>query len=114
LVALRVAVRRREIWVVGANLWRNPGDDLLADFEDNRDVRYAALGQPQNEGRAAPPAAAGPVRRPGQHARGPAEAGERHLAVRDEVTALRRFTRGGPEHPTYWRSKSWAGRSPAG
>lgn len=28
LVALRDAVRRREIWVVGANRWRNPEDDL--------------------------------------------------------------------------------------
>lgn len=24
-----------------------PGDDLSADFEDNRDVHYAALGLPQ-------------------------------------------------------------------
>lgn len=48
LVALRDAVRRREIWVVGANRWRNPEDELPADFEDNRDVHYAALGQPQD------------------------------------------------------------------
>ncbi|MFB0631566.1 DUF4158 domain-containing protein [Streptomyces sp. AB3(2024)] len=48
LVALRDAVRRREIWVVGANRWRNPEDDLPADFEDNWDVHYAALGQPQD------------------------------------------------------------------
>ncbi|MEE1762376.1 hypothetical protein [Streptomyces sp. SP18BB07] len=48
LVALRDALRRREIWVVGANRWRNPEDDLPADFEDNRDVHYAALGQPQD------------------------------------------------------------------
>ncbi|MFK4804126.1 hypothetical protein ACI3K5_36255 [Streptomyces sp. MPA0124] len=50
LVALRDALRRREIWVVGANRWRNPEDDLPADFEDNRDVHYAALGQPQDTG----------------------------------------------------------------
>ncbi|WP_327713192.1 hypothetical protein OG912_37135 [Streptomyces sp. NBC_00464] len=50
LVALRDAVRRREIWVVGANRWRNPEDDLPADFEGNRDVHYAALGQPQDAG----------------------------------------------------------------
>jgi hypothetical protein len=50
LVALRDALRRREIWVVGANRWRNPEDDLPADFEDNRDVHYAALGQPQDAG----------------------------------------------------------------
>ncbi|MFF7705448.1 Tn3 family transposase [Streptomyces lydicus] len=50
LVALRDAVRRREIWVVGENRWRNPEDDLPSDFEDNRDVRCAALGQPQDVG----------------------------------------------------------------
>ncbi|MFD0142840.1 MULTISPECIES: hypothetical protein [unclassified Streptomyces] len=48
LVSLRDAMRRREIWVVGANRWRNPEDDLPADFEGNRDVHYAALGQPQD------------------------------------------------------------------
>jgi hypothetical protein len=42
LVALRDPVRRREIWVVGANRWRNPEDDLH--------VHYAALGQPQDSG----------------------------------------------------------------
>lgn len=42
LKALREAIRRREIWVVGANPWRNPEHDLPADFEDNRDVHYAA------------------------------------------------------------------------
>ena len=33
---------------MGANRWRNAEDDLPADFEDNRDVHYAALGQPQD------------------------------------------------------------------
>ena len=51
LVALREAIRRREIWVVGANRWRNPEDDLPADFEDNRDVHYAALRQAPGPGR---------------------------------------------------------------
>ncbi|MEU5660001.1 Tn3 family transposase [Streptomyces sp. NPDC047737] len=50
LVSLRDALRRWEIWVVGANRWRNPEDDPPADFEDNRDVHYAALGQPQDAG----------------------------------------------------------------
>ncbi|MGI5341902.1 DUF4158 domain-containing protein [Streptomyces sp. CA-181903] len=50
LVSLRDALRRREIWVVGANRWRNPEDDLPADFEDNRDVHYAAIRQPQDAG----------------------------------------------------------------
>ncbi|GAA2271546.1 Tn3 family transposase [Kitasatospora sp. NPDC001175] len=48
LVALRDALRRREIWVVGANRWRNPEDDLPQDFEDNRDVHYDAIRQPQD------------------------------------------------------------------
>ncbi|MET8327153.1 hypothetical protein [Streptomyces sp. NPDC005181] len=46
LVALRDALRRREIWVAGANRWRNPEDDLPPDFEDNRDVHYDAIRQP--------------------------------------------------------------------
>jgi TnpA family transposase len=46
LTALRDAIRRREIWVVGAHRWRNPEDDLPGDFEANRDVNYAALRQP--------------------------------------------------------------------
>ncbi|WP_443111371.1 Tn3 family transposase [Amycolatopsis sp. A1MSW2902] len=46
LVALRDAVRRREIWVAGANRWRNPEDDLPGDFEASREVHYAALRQP--------------------------------------------------------------------
>ncbi len=46
LVALREALRRREIYVTGAARWRNPEDDLPADFEDNRDVHYQRLSQP--------------------------------------------------------------------
>ncbi|NRQ34532.1 hypothetical protein HII36_22175 [Nonomuraea sp. NN258] len=34
LVALRKAIRRREIWVEGANTWAQPDEDLPADFED--------------------------------------------------------------------------------
>ncbi|MEV0314848.1 hypothetical protein [Nonomuraea fuscirosea] len=48
LVALRKAIRRREIWVEGANTWRNPDEDLPADFEDNRDVHYEALSKPRD------------------------------------------------------------------
>src|SRR5699024_3134925 len=33
LVSLREALRRREVYVAGANRWRNPEDDLPADFE---------------------------------------------------------------------------------
>jgi len=48
LVSLRDALRRREIWVVGANRWRNPEDDLPQDFEVNRDVHYDAIQKPQD------------------------------------------------------------------
>ncbi len=46
LVALRDALRRREVYVAGANRWRNPEDDLPGDFETAREVHYAALRQP--------------------------------------------------------------------
>lgn len=46
LVALRGAVRRREIHVDGAGRWRNPETDLPGDFESTRHVHYAALRQP--------------------------------------------------------------------
>jgi Tn3 transposase DDE domain len=48
LVALRKAVRRREIWVEGGSTWRNPDHDLPGDFEDNRDVHYQALSKPRD------------------------------------------------------------------
>ncbi|MFI9638466.1 Tn3 family transposase [Micromonospora sp. NPDC051925] len=46
LQALRDALRRREIWVVGARAWRNPETDLPVDFEVHRDVHYTAIAQP--------------------------------------------------------------------
>jgi hypothetical protein len=46
LIALRDALRRREIYVLGGNRWRNPDDDLPGDFETAREVHYAALRQP--------------------------------------------------------------------
>ena len=46
LVALRDPVRRREVYVDGGRRWRNPEDDLPGDFEDTREVHYAALRQP--------------------------------------------------------------------
>ena len=48
LVALRDAVRRREIYVEGAARWRNPEDDLPGDFESTRTVHYAAIRQPED------------------------------------------------------------------
>lgn len=46
LVSLRDAIRRREVWVTGADRWRNPEYDLPPDFEENRDVHYDAIRQP--------------------------------------------------------------------
>jgi TnpA family transposase len=46
LVALRDALRRREIYVDGANRWRNPDDDLPGDFDTTREVHHAAIRQP--------------------------------------------------------------------
>jgi hypothetical protein len=46
LIALRDALRRREVYVQGAGRWKDPDEDLPGDFEDNRDVHYAALAKP--------------------------------------------------------------------
>lgn len=46
LQALREKVRVREIWVVGANRYRNPDDDLPTDFSQKRETYYEALHQP--------------------------------------------------------------------
>jgi hypothetical protein len=48
LRALRDALRRREIYGSGAHRWRNPDEDLPADFEHNRDVHYAAIRKPRD------------------------------------------------------------------
>ncbi len=48
LRAVREAIRRREIWIAGASRWRNPEQDLPADFEEHRDVHYEALRQPRD------------------------------------------------------------------
>ena len=46
--ALREQLRCKEIWVVGANRWRNPDEDLPANFNSRRSVHYDRLGQPEN------------------------------------------------------------------
>ncbi len=46
LQALRTQLRCKEIWVVGANRYRNPDEDLPADFETERAPYYAALKLP--------------------------------------------------------------------
>jgi Domain of unknown function (DUF4158) len=44
--ALRERLRCKEIWVVGADKWRNPDEDLPQDFEVHRAAHYAALRKP--------------------------------------------------------------------
>ena len=46
LQALRERLRCKEIWVVGANRYRNPEEDLPANFEAQRKDYYAALSLP--------------------------------------------------------------------
>src|SRR5258708_30341739 len=43
LQALREKVRVREIWIEGANRYRDPDDDLPTDFNQKRDTYYEAL-----------------------------------------------------------------------
>lgn len=45
LQALREQLRCKEIWVVDADRYRNPDDDLPPDFDRNRDDYYENLGQ---------------------------------------------------------------------
>ncbi len=46
LQALRDKLRCKEIWVVGANRYRNPESDLPTDFDSQREVYFQALKQP--------------------------------------------------------------------
>lgn len=46
LQALRERLRCKEIWVVGANRYRNPDEDLPVDFEVQRQAYYQALTLP--------------------------------------------------------------------
>jgi TnpA family transposase len=48
LQALRSGLRCKEIWVVGANRYRNPEQDLPGDFDDQRVSYYQALQQPMD------------------------------------------------------------------
>ena len=51
LEALRDKLRCKEVWVVGANRYRNPDEDLPADFEAQRTPYYGALKLPLNADR---------------------------------------------------------------
>ena len=46
LQALREQLRCKEVWVLGADRYRNPDDDLPVDFEVRRQEYYTALKQP--------------------------------------------------------------------
>ncbi len=46
LQTLRDKLRCKEIWVKGANRYRNPDEDLPTDFEQRREENYRALKQP--------------------------------------------------------------------
>jgi hypothetical protein len=46
LQTLREKLRCKEIWVAGANRFRNPDDDLPTDFADRRAACYEHLGLP--------------------------------------------------------------------
>src|SRR5262245_24208430 len=48
LHSLREGLRCKAIWVVGADRFRNPDDDLPADFATQRTTYYAALQQPES------------------------------------------------------------------
>ena len=48
LQALRERLRSKEIWVIGADRYRNPDEDLPADFDTNRTAYYEALKLPQD------------------------------------------------------------------
>lgn len=46
LQTLRDQLRCKEVWVVGADRWRNPDEDLPADFESRRVEHYRELRKP--------------------------------------------------------------------
>lgn len=50
LDALRDALRCREVWVVGADKYRDPEADLPQDFETQKGVYFEALKQPSEAG----------------------------------------------------------------
>jgi hypothetical protein len=48
--ALREQLRCKEVWVAGADRYRNPDDDVPADFDAQRVAYYAALNLPHEAG----------------------------------------------------------------
>ena len=50
LEALREQLRCKEVWVAGADRYRDPDEDVPADFAARRDEHYAALDLPRDAG----------------------------------------------------------------
>jgi hypothetical protein len=50
LRALRKRLRTKEIWVEGADRYRNPEQDLPADFDEKRDTYYDDAQRPEGRG----------------------------------------------------------------
>ena len=50
LTQLRECIRSKEIWIMGADRYRNPDDDLPQDFSVRREDYYAGLGLPREAG----------------------------------------------------------------
>lgn len=48
LTHLRERIRAKEIWIEGADRYRDPDDDLPKDFDMRREAYYADLGLPQD------------------------------------------------------------------
>jgi TnpA family transposase len=48
LQALRERLRCKEIWIEGANRYRNPDQDVPQDFADQRETYYGTLNQPMH------------------------------------------------------------------
>ncbi|MGI5122168.1 hypothetical protein ACQEU5_21915 [Marinactinospora thermotolerans] len=46
--ALREQLRCKEVWVLGAGRWRNPDEDLPADFASRRAEHYTELRKPRD------------------------------------------------------------------
>ena len=48
VLSLRERLRSREIWVAGAERYKNPDDDIPDDFEEEREAYYEELGLSEN------------------------------------------------------------------
>jgi hypothetical protein len=106
LQALREKLRCKEIWVVGANRYRNPEEDLPADFEAQRLEYFQALKQPSDND-------AYPNLQPiltrainwdlirQQYDQMVKYATALRLGMAETEAILKRFTRGNLLHPTY-------------